>query len=398
MSDDKPAGKTDLEKPAATKAADPGPKPPAQPSKPAPVTAPGRPSAAPFFAKVARAVEKTWVQFLVLLPLLSFISLGLTYGTMNTCFQLVVVPLVVLVIPYYFGLKKVKRLLVLGVLALLFSGVMWGVVDSHCLSERKCGYDWNFVESNEFQPLPADERAIVMGTVDPITSGAPLSFHFSLIVNHSKLATMNRTVFDVLVRVADYGDVVWGTVAPLYNRSMIVDNKSNPNAVLYVNDTVVERSATLLTKFLLVTRSIANPNQYFYEETFTLVAPVTAKPVDLYPKLVPNRAILSVAIFGVVLLFMLSILWWSRKAREKREEMEKQFKKMEEEEKKSGKPAGKESDFACTACGAGVSDSDSKCPSCGAVFEDDSPAGKEEKPVASAPAKGDDPPKVSGKG
>lgn len=213
------------------------------------------------------------------------------------------------------------------------------------------------------------------------------------------MATLNRTVFDVLVRIADYGDVVWGRVEPLYNRSMIVANSSNPRAVLYINETLVERSATLLTKFLLVTRSIANPNQYFYEESFTLVAPVTAKPVDLYPKLVPNRAILSVAIFGVVLLFMISILWWSRKAREKREEMEKQFKKIEEEEKKTGKPAGKEADFACTACGAGVADSDAKCPSCGAVFEEEAAPGAAEKtkPVATVPAKDGDKPRSPGK-
>jgi hypothetical protein len=254
-------------------------------------------------------------------------------------------------------------------LSLVVSGVMWGVVDSHCFSERKCGYDWSFVESSEFQALPPAERVIVLGTVDPLSAG-PGTVTFSLILNHSRAAALNRSVVEVRVLAGDYGDIIWGSREPYLNKTMVVDNSTNPDQVRWVNTTFVPKSSAFLTEFHVVTRgTAANSSRTYEEESYTLVAPVTGGASSLYSRLIPNRLLLSAGIFGIMLVFMISILWWSRKAREKRETMEKQLRKLEEEEKSRPKPAGKEAEFACTSCGAGVAESDTKCPSCGAVFE-----------------------------
>jgi hypothetical protein len=349
----------------------------------------GRTTAAPFFARISRSVEKRWVQFFVLVPLLSFIALGLNIGTQQSCFGVIVVPLVVLVIPYYFGIKKIKTLFVIGILSLLLSGMMWGVVDSHCLSERKCGWEFGYVESSgDWYGIPANERSIIVGTVDPPAAGPEgRVFTFTLVVNESRVMSLNRTIYAVYFIAEEYSRSVWGG-EPELNKTLVLENRSDPTAVRFVNETSIAGPGIYLTQFFLVTQHQTNKSQFYLEKTFPpyLDAPVTAKPSDVYASVIAHHAFVSLMVFGIGLLFMLSILWWSRRARQKREEMEKQLRELEEEEKK--KPSGgKEADFACTACGAGVSAEDAKCPSCGAVFEEE-PAAEGGKEIDAAPAGG----------
>jgi hypothetical protein len=79
-----------------------------------------------------------------------------------------------------------------------------------------------------------------------------------------------------------------------------------------------------------------------------------------------------------IFLMFLSVLWWMRKSRERRMDLQKEIDELEKEQEQTKKKA-EESEFACTSCGASVKEEDTVCPKCGARFEDEEDASSDSK-------------------
>ncbi len=316
------------------------------------------------FRKKIRGFRTTpWFSILILVALGFLVAelFPITFGNAATaCLGLLLIPLVVLVIPYWLGERRVKRFALNALPVFLIAVVLIGLFQTQTFlalpppvldSGAEPGPDRPFVLSN--------------GTVDPYrgTPSDVYTFHVQLRTaagwNNSTPVRvyLNLTIINGLDRTEESYLMHPDTTLPSTNGTWYVVQRQLGASVygfgFWANDTRENVTATVN-----VLGPITAPAEAYYGFFVYLTALYLLIPVSLY----------------FVFLFM---YWYTARMRRMRSRY------LELGEAKTGGKAkekvpeppprektARAAAYTCTNCGADVSEDEEKCPKCGAVFED----------------------------
>jgi predicted RNA-binding Zn-ribbon protein involved in translation (DUF1610 family) len=250
---------------------------------------------------------------LIIIPI--SILLTLTGG----CLSFILIALVTFGIPFLFGIRSTKTLLKIGVLAIIMTGIIFGVIYTHLM----------FNQLYYFEHVPLDNGQLEGGTVTPYTGDDNTTFNYTIRYTGSE-ALENITVY---VNITDFsgGDKF---VIPLENSGR-----------LFYNETKLNQSI------------------YYYHFTAYLSVQII-------------QGVLYLLLDSGIFFFMIVVLYYWRKTTQKQQaEWEEKMKNEEEEIKKEKEklkeeePKVKVVEFECTSCGAVVEADADVCPKCGEDFE-----------------------------
>lgn len=270
------------------------------------------------------------------------------------CLSGLITPLVMLGIFWMFGIKDVKKLLIIGAVAcLVFSAAMAVYLP----------YVWMNLED---PVVETEDGKITDGTVTPMHGTASTVYNFTVTV-HANLSEIS----DVSLMVVGVGYFT----DPELNVTMTMVPNSDPNATAFefYHETAVPNSMNI---FVLGAYVKGN-----WTEAGNL-GPVTDEAGAIIASVIP-AALMSV-FAGVYPIFALLLLmvWWTKRARKMRveafaramAEREKEREGLTKDEAKVpslSKAMGleKEEGFVCSECGADVPADAKVCPKCGEKFD-----------------------------
>jgi uncharacterized membrane protein YfcA len=299
------------------------------------------------------------LQLLVLAPLVGLL-VGLFAFGLGTCFGPVLVPIVVIAIPYYMGIKQTIKLLKVGLLALIVGGLFMALIYGMVIYDRSDLLGPGYVTSSD--------GIIAKASVSPLKGLPGETYNFTLEVSKPKVLGANVTVY---FRARDYlserrslgfnAEIVFNESATKLNITDFYKNiKLGIDTVYFAeffvhvtNGSYDHWTTTDYGLLVIASSSLGN--------VVASMLPMTMFNLVLFP-------------YGMIFLLFLSVLWWMRKSKERRTEIEREADELEKEEMEAKKMAS-EAEFACTSCGAPVKEEDPSCPKCGAKFEE-----KEEHP------------------
>ncbi len=270
------------------------------------------------------------------------------------CLSGLITPLVMLGVLWFFGIKSVKKLIIIGaVAALTFAAVMTVYLP----------YTWQ----NTDPPVIEDENGLISdGVVSPY-HGEDTTYHnFTVTVNISNLSLLQE------IRVIIVG--VGYFTEPDINMTMDLVPGNYTNATSF--------------DYYYVT-DVPNPMNIFafgakVNGTWTVVGdlgPVSNDTGAIMTAVFPAALMQSyVSVFPIYLLLLLMI-WWTRRARRMRvEAFEKAASEREKEQEGVPKDETKvpslskamgleKENFVCSECGADVPGEATVCPKCGEKFD-----------------------------
>ena len=284
---------------------------------------------------------RTTVYFrLVYLTLVALIGM-LLLMSFSTCFALLLIPVLILLVPHAFGERRLRSHAVNVIFVIALSTALYAPLATSDVVTRPQA-------PQAFDGVRADFAA---GLVTPFRCGdvpcpANTAFNFTVNVTSTDAGFTDQSVELVvldLVGIDVRGQTL--TMIPLEDR-----NLSN-GETFYLN-------TTLPPAFHIFNFNIVNASGAPVEGTFGSAGPFNAG-YDVHLATIWLRAFF----FSVFILFgfylMLMLYWWTRRARQVRGTMAPP-------EAKRAEGGG---EFTCTNCGADVAETAAKCPKCGAVFE-----------------------------
>lgn len=306
------------------------------------------------------------LQFLFLAPLVGLL-VGLFAFGLGTCFGPVLVPIVVIAIPYYLGIKKTIRLLQVGFLALFVGGLFMALIYGMVIYDRSDLLGPGYVSSSD--------GLITKATVSPLKGLPNENYNFTLELTPSKVSGTNVTVnFRVRDYLAERRSLGFNAEVVLNETATKLNNFSFYKNIKLTGDTVY------FAEFFVHLKNNSEDRLATTDYGLLVVASTSLGNVvaSMLPMTLFNLALFP---YGMIFLLFLSVLWWMRKSRERRADIEREAEELEKEDTDARKKAS-EAEFACTSCGAPVKEEDTVCPKCGAKFEGDEgpPKGNEEPP------------------
>ena len=298
--------------------------------------------------------------------------LTLVYAA-NVCLINLLTPLVLLGLLWVFGVKSVKKLAIVGLVAtLVFAGV-WLAAYTQFYNDSEPG-------------VAASEDGVTLsgGTVDPFRGSDSQTYRYELTV-HLK----NES----------------GSIVYFKNVTVAIQSVDFPG-VSYVNKTMTlleNDTANLTQKYIYETTLNTDINAYAFWAEYPNgtteiggvwdlggVALVQGPfPTDVWPivaALVPFSVIQTIMNVLVAYILVIGMIWWTRRARRMREAQIERWRK-EEEEKEASKPKSTQAKvpslakamgtdkgeqgetFVCSECGADVPAEATVCPKCGEKFD-----------------------------
>jgi len=283
------------------------------------------------------------------------------------CFSNLIAPLFMLAMLWSIGVKRVKKLLLIGAIAtLLFAAVLTVVIITQL--------------QHMDPPVAESVDGRITGNLDPryVDKNEPFTFRLTvnltdpnMIVNSANVRLISIGAFDsadnnlTMTLESQYANNV--TNVYMYNYTLTTTTSRPVNQFIFkvnLNGTwVTAGEVDALDKLFYIQGPI-------FKDSFALAAPVvvSALQIDFFYVFAPYAIILG-------------MIWWTRRARRMRE---KQVEKWQAEQAKldEGKPKqvskvpsldaamGKtEEGFVCSECGADVPADATVCPKCGEKFE-----------------------------
>jgi ribosomal protein L40E len=300
------------------------------------------------------------------------------------CLGGLIAPLVLLGIMWQFGVKGVKKLLIIGAVScLVFAGVtVWYSVDYYQHVEQRVATSTETVVSNN-----QTVSLMVDGTVDPLFGTSSTVYNFTVSFNLPDNGT--STIKDVNLVIES---VALPSVSNNYTM-LQAPSENNKIALYYYNNTVsnpVSRfifyanvsDSWKLSPSWKVNYSWIVATDHRDGAEYLLFGPVYKDSFAVLVPLIPLGLLQVFTSFYPIYILLLVMIWWTRRARRMRVEAyeraisdkEKETKDVRKEEAKVpslAKAMGleKEEGFVCSECGADVPADAKKCPKCGEKFD-----------------------------
>ncbi|MDD1746641.1 MAG: zinc ribbon domain-containing protein [Methanomassiliicoccales archaeon] len=267
---------------------------------------------------------------MVLTALLSFVLL--LYGGFLFCLPTILVAVIMYFIPRYFGLVGKKKLVVFGLVLMLFLGLASGYTV--------------YLVVKDIQPSPVSSGDILtQGLVTPFRGGEAQSFNFT-----------------VDVKGASASSQVWVNLYDYFNtndlrRINLTHSFSNGDGTLtFYQETQLPRS-------------IYRHNFHFNQSATTEVVtntgwgPFMITDTELLTQELYYNTLYVFLNVGLWFAFVIMATWWMDSSKKKMEAAQKL--------KKEAEVAKTQEKFVCSECGADVPVDAKECPQCGEKFEDE---------------------------
>jgi len=293
------------------------------------------------------------------------------YGS-SFCLIGLVTPLVLLGVCWYFGVRSVKKLLIVGVLA---SVILAGV--------------YSATITNQYQHLKynagaSDDKNVTLqnGTVQPLYGDKATVYEFGVTL-HVKNNASDVTDVVVVIQTMGLPSYSYKNYTMVEQSREILNNTTGEVKVRYVYNTTVPDpvnwylfGANISNNWYVAADFSSNPAKW-------LAGPM-AKDTNAILGVVLPIALLQSFISSVFPTYAIIVvmIWWLRRTRRMRKtEMEKWEEKRAKEEAMKPKEDVKvslqrkamgledEGTFVCSECGADVPAEATVCPKCGEKFE-----------------------------
>ena len=292
------------------------------------------------------------------------------YGS-TFCLSGLLTPLVLLGICWYFGIKSVKKLLIIGVLAsLVFAGVY-----AAALTDQ--------YQHIQYKVSASDDKNATLreGALQPLYGDKTTIYEFSVTVHVKDNVT---TVKDVIVVIQK---VQFPSAAseefPMTERSrQVLNNTTGEANIHYAYSTTL---STPVNAYLFGANVSGKPYvaaDYSTNPTTFLMGPISKDTNAILGLILPISLLQTfVSVFPLYALIVVMI-WWTRRTRKMRKDQMNKWEERAKEEAKKPKEDAKvslqrkamgleddEGTFVCSECGADVPASATRCPKCGEKFE-----------------------------
>ena len=294
--------------------------------------------------------KKKWGPILGII--LAFIIGYLLLVYVHVCFTIILVALVALYIPYYFGLKSFKWLAVWGIVFILLMPIPYAA------SQVDVAYDY---ESHGYT-ASSDDKTLVGGGVDPYTLSENGSYTFYIEADPK------------------YGGV------ELHLLNVYTDTKAS--TLLMERTDITSEDGKI--KYTYQAENLKTGYYTFYFEgiykdgvelenvkTGALIGPINDTENGLYMQMLKS-AYISIALYVGLLYFLLMFMMYSNRKNREAFEMQRAA--------QSQPTVGADGMFHCPKCNAEVIKGQKFCPQCGENFAVD----PREVSIPSAPFKGAD--------
>jgi len=283
----------------------------------------------------------------------------------NFCLGGLVTPLFMLGILWQFGVKTVKKLLIVGAIASLALAGVWNV------------YAVNYYQHIDRYYASSEDHVLTDGTVDPVFGGDTTNFNFTVTVHLNE----SSVITNVTLLVADLNII--GSKA--YNYSMNLASSDNETAVYYYTLQLSKPLNTFVFgakvdgEWIIAYNS--DPPRDSPIPTAAIEGPVYKDSGALSIHLTLLSLYAGFVVVFPIYALLLLMIWWTRRARRMRveafekatAEREKERKDVPKEETKVSlsKAMGLEAGegFVCSECGADVPAEAKVCPKCGEKFD-----------------------------
>jgi ribosomal protein L40E len=282
------------------------------------------------------------------------------------CLGGIITPLFMLGIMWQFGVKGVKKLLIVGIVACMAFAGVWVV------------YFTDFYQHVEPKIATSENATLTDGIVTPLFGDSSTIFNYTLTVH---IPNANATVEDVSVATAS----VAFPSAKANNYTMLRDPiKSNDTVLYYYYNTRVTKPINQYIFWANVSGTWYIADERLDDGSeLAINGPIFKSTWAVMAPLVPISFVQSfVGVYPLYALLLLMI-WWTRRARKMRvEAYEKAIEERSKEkegitETRAKVPSlaeamGKETSlegFVCSECGADVPAEAKRCPKCGERFD-----------------------------
>lgn len=305
--------------------------------------------------------ESKWVvPTYIILVILATIAVAYLSG----CLAMILIPVVMFAIPYYLGEKRIKYLVLVGVIVIAADSLAFGALDANFISSYKAP-----------EQKSEDKATLTNGFIDPSVGGEDTLFNF----------TVTFTAENV-TNVSDSGVVVYLNTSDIQEFKP-AEQEYYPMVEIDTNDLVAAdgkdyyftRTFPRGIHFFHFAVRIANPpggggatwnDTLVYDslsgKDLRTTGPINADILYIFQTTVLN-ALVYLVFTSILFMIFVMMYWWLGRSRIERAKWEERMKEAGELEPAETKIP----EFECTNCGRPVHEDALRCPHCGAVFDED---------------------------
>lgn len=294
-------------------------------------------------------VREFWTKFrgtvhfrlLYLFLVSTLIAMILPFGAL--CFPLLIIPVLMFLVPYWFGERKVRNLAVNGLLVIVLSALVYATILTPMV----------MAQTQEPQIAVGTGLGLTEGRVNPFwTTNANAPFNFTV---NLTATSPDPSKYTVRVQMVDFEGLQLVRRTFEMSRDAVRGNGNLTDGEHYYANTTIP---PLFHAFNFQVLTVVNTTQVVVLETDGVTGPFHA-PYTTYWGFVFYQGMIGMMFVGMGFFLVLLLYWWTRKARQIRGAPG------ESKPKKRAEGGG---EFTCTNCGADASEEDTTCPKCGASF------------------------------
>lgn len=281
--------------------------------------------------------KKTKYAVPISLILTFVITCAVLVTTYYMCFSYAAVSVIAFGIPYYFGLKSIKKLAVFGITLFLFLGLAFGVYSF---------YEWKGMEG---KPVGSESGLLTNGTMTRLDAD---TFQYSVFVVGGNGSEEVRVVTE-----SQWAESV------TYNLTLVPLGPPTALGQLYVNNTT-------LPEGLYFYHFELNAGSEWLKSDYG-IGPINISDGDFLIAMLFSRIMLVFLNIALLYYILLGLIYWSKSSRKRYEEIKKEKEEPRTSTKKEDEQVQAEEKFVCSECGAEVPPDATECPQCGEPFEEE---------------------------
>jgi len=310
-------------------------------------------------------------------------AIGITAGLhylmllymMGSCWIGLLPPLVLFVLFWQFDIKRVKKLLIYG----LIGCTILMVVSTAVL------VSWFQSLDPEVAMSEGDDPILVDGIVTPTSGGDSTVYTYSITYRQANDSLVNITDVVIQVEITSIGDLRDETMV-LQNPSGTPVEDGNYTAYIYNYSTTLSAPINQFQFLATINGTYVNATDYYQGDSVLITGPIFSDPWAVaVPIIMYITLYQSYLQFFAIYAIICGMVWWMRRARRMREKAVEQWEQKRKEIEVKAPTASEDArvpsmsramgleaepdSFVCSECGIDVPGDAKRCPSCGEKFD-----------------------------